>query len=93
MSTNDDNRDVRLPEAAGFTGFKSLTASVANALQRDLVGGRYRPGEKLPIVKLANSYGVSPGAVREALSRGAGFARGADGYHAHAGDDRCPGLA
>ncbi|MEN3382511.1 MAG: hypothetical protein V7608_2555, partial [Hyphomicrobiales bacterium] len=67
MSTNEDaNRDARLPEAAGF---KSLTASVANALQRDLVGGRYRPGEKLPIVKLANSYRVSPGAVREALSR------------------------
>lgn len=69
MSSNDDNRAARSPEAAGFTGFKSLTASVANALQRDLVGGRYRPGEKLPIVKLANSYGVSPGAVREALSR------------------------
>jgi len=66
MSTNNVNRAAPAPEAAGF---KSLTASVANALQRDLVGGRYRPGEKLPIVKLANSYGVSPGAVREALSR------------------------
>src|SRR3954470_15623512 len=67
MSTNDyANKDARLPEAAGF---KSLTASVANALQRDIVSGRYRPGEKLPIVKLAKSYGVSPGAVREALSR------------------------
>ena len=51
------------------TAFKSLTASVANALQRDLVAGRYMPGEKLPIVRLAKSYGVSPGAVREALSR------------------------
>jgi DNA-binding GntR family transcriptional regulator len=49
--------------------FRSLTAAVANALQRDIVSGRYRPGEKLPIVKLAKSYGVSPGAVREALSR------------------------
>jgi DNA-binding GntR family transcriptional regulator len=49
--------------------FKSLTASVANALQRDLVAGRYMPGEKLPIVRLAKNYGVSPGAVREALSR------------------------
>src|SRR5882762_2373993 len=49
--------------------FKSLTASVANALQRDLVAGRYMPGHKLPIVQLAKSYGVSPGAVREALSR------------------------
>jgi DNA-binding GntR family transcriptional regulator len=49
--------------------FKSLTATVANALQRDLVTGRYMPGQKLPIVKLAKDYGVSPGAVREALSR------------------------
>src|SRR5882762_1346901 len=49
--------------------FKSLTASVASALQRDLVAGRHMPGQKLPIVQLAKTYGVSPGAVREALSR------------------------
>lgn len=49
--------------------FKSLTAGVASALRRDLVAGRYMPGDKLPIVKLAKCYGVSPGAVREALSR------------------------
>ena len=67
MNGKDATRDARLPGEA--SGFKSLTASVASALQRDLVNGRYRPGEKLPIVKLANSYGVSPGAVREALSR------------------------
>jgi len=51
------------------TGFKSLTAAVASALQNDLVTGRHLPGAKLPIVKLARDYGVSPGAVREALSR------------------------
>ena len=51
------------------TSFKSLTAAVASALQNDIVTGRYLPGEKLPIVKLARDYGVSPGAVREALSR------------------------
>ena len=49
--------------------FKSLTATVADALQRDLVQGRYMPGQKLPIVQLARNYRVSPGAVREALSR------------------------
>lgn len=49
--------------------FKSLTASVASALQQDLLAGRHMPGQKLPIVQLAKSYGVSPGAVREALSR------------------------
>lgn len=49
--------------------FKSLTASVASALQRDLVAGAFLPGAKLPIMPLAKRYGVSPGAVREALSR------------------------
>jgi DNA-binding GntR family transcriptional regulator len=49
--------------------FKSLTATVANALRRDLINGQYKPGHKLPIVPLAKHYGVSPGAVREALSR------------------------
>jgi DNA-binding GntR family transcriptional regulator len=55
--------------AAADASFKSLTASVANALQRDLVAGVHMPGAKLPIVPLAKHYGVSPGAVREALSR------------------------
>jgi DNA-binding GntR family transcriptional regulator len=55
--------------APGDASFKSLTAGVANALQRDLVAGVYLPGTKLPIVPLAKYYGVSPGAVREALSR------------------------
>lgn len=49
--------------------FKSLTASVASELRRDLVAGRFLPGTKLPIAALAKNYGVSPGAVREALSR------------------------
>jgi DNA-binding GntR family transcriptional regulator len=67
MSDNEANKDSRQP--GDGAGFKSLTASVASALQRDLIAGRYRPGEKLPIVRLAQGYGVSPGAVREALSR------------------------
>jgi GntR family carbon starvation induced transcriptional regulator len=56
-------------QASTHASFRSLTASVANALQRDLVAGVYLPGAKLPIVPLAKHYGVSPGAVREALSR------------------------
>ena len=67
MSTTDaDDAEQRRSQPAAF---KSLTASVASALQRDLVAGRHMPGEKLPIVRLAKNYGVSPGAVREALSR------------------------
>jgi DNA-binding GntR family transcriptional regulator len=62
--------DLSEPRVSGQPAtFKSLTAAVANALQQDLVAGRYMPGEKLPIVRLAKDYGVSPGAVREALSR------------------------
>ena len=56
-------------QVSSHASFRSLTASVANALQRDLVAGVYLPGAKLPIVPLAKHYGVSPGAVREALSR------------------------
>jgi DNA-binding GntR family transcriptional regulator len=62
-------KEVDKPALGAPAAFKSLTAAVANALQQDLVAGRYLPGEKLPIVHLAKDYGVSPGAVREALSR------------------------
>ena len=73
MNVADTAEDIgarRRAHAPGDAGnFKSLTASVASALQRDLVAGVYLPGGKLPIVPLAKHYGVSPGAVREALSR------------------------
>jgi DNA-binding GntR family transcriptional regulator len=49
--------------------FKSLTGAVSRALQQDILSAKYLPGEKLPIVHLARDYGVSPGAIREALSR------------------------
>jgi DNA-binding GntR family transcriptional regulator len=61
--------DKTSPATENQRSFKSLTATVASALQLDLVAGRYMPGAKLPIVQLAKDYGVSPGAVREALSR------------------------
>jgi len=49
--------------------FRSLTAGVAKALKNDIVRGAYLPEAKLRIAELAAFYGVSPGAVREALSR------------------------
>lgn len=49
--------------------FKSLTAGVVKALKNDIVRGAYLPNAKLKITNLAEFYGVSPGAVREALSR------------------------
>jgi DNA-binding GntR family transcriptional regulator len=60
---------ARARATAAQDSFKSLTATVASALQKDLISGQYLPGAKLPIVPLAKHYGVSPGAVREALSR------------------------
>jgi DNA-binding GntR family transcriptional regulator len=48
---------------------RSLTAGVARALRNDIVRGAYLPNAKLKIADLAEFYGVSPGAVREALSR------------------------
>ena len=69
-ATEDEQGRSGVARRAGDqASFKSLTASVANALQRDLVAGLYLPGAKLPIMPLAKHYGVSPGAVREALSR------------------------
>lgn len=53
----------------GAPSFKSLTGAVSKALQQDILSAKYLPGEKLPIVHLARNYGVSPGAIREALSR------------------------
>ena len=49
--------------------FKSLTAGVVKALKNDIVRGAYLPNAKLKIADIAEFYGVSPGAVREALSR------------------------
>jgi DNA-binding GntR family transcriptional regulator len=42
---------------------------VVKALKNDIVRGAYLPNAKLRIAGLAEFYGVSPGAVREALSR------------------------
>jgi len=69
MNASDTADDGKAQPLGQPTNFRSLTASVANALQRDLVAGMYLPGAKLPIMPLAKHYGVSPGAVREALSR------------------------
>lgn len=54
---------LQLPE------FKSQTGFAVSSLQRELVAGAFLPGAKLPIMSIAERYGVSPGAIREALSR------------------------
>lgn len=48
---------------------KSRTKQAYEQLKQDFLGARYSPGEKLKIDRLCERLGVSPGAVREALSR------------------------
>ncbi|QYZ69573.1 GntR family transcriptional regulator [Neotabrizicola shimadae] len=47
----------------------SRTAEVYEALKEELLNGDHAPGSKLAIEALALRFGVSPGAVRESLSR------------------------
>lgn len=48
---------------------KSLTAAVVDALRNDILSCRLKPATRLKINDLCERFGVSPGAVREALSR------------------------
>ena len=50
-------------------GPRSQTTWAYEALRRDIIAGRHSPGVKLNIQDLALELKVSPGAVREALSR------------------------
>ena len=45
----------------------ALSDQVYAALRRDLIAGHYPPGEKITISSLAESFGVSPTPVREAI--------------------------
>jgi DNA-binding GntR family transcriptional regulator len=56
-----------LDESAGAA--RSQSTQVYRDLRYDLVSGRYAPGERLKVADLAERFSVSPGAVREALSR------------------------
>jgi GntR family carbon starvation induced transcriptional regulator len=48
---------------------RSQASWVYTTVRGDIIGGRHRPGQKLKIQDLASELKVSPGAVREALSR------------------------
>lgn len=50
-------------------GHKSRTARACDSLRDMIVRAQYAPGERLRIDQLSQVLGVSPGAVREALSR------------------------
>ena len=53
----------------GAIGPRSQTSLAYAHLRSNILAGRYVPGEKLKISELAASLEVSPGAIREALSR------------------------
>jgi len=48
---------------------RSLVDQVTDVVRRSILDGRYRPGETISISELADSLGVSPTPVREALQR------------------------
>ncbi len=50
-------------------GRLSQSSAAYARLRSDILAGRYVPGEKLKIAEIATALAVSPGAVREALSR------------------------
>ncbi len=52
-----------------LTARRSQAAQVYEVVRRDILSGKHRPNKKLKIQDLADELGVSPGAVREALSR------------------------
>jgi GntR family carbon starvation induced transcriptional regulator len=62
---------LRLADADkdGSEGPRSQTSLAYGRLRRDILSGRLKPGEKLKIADLAEALEVSPGAIREALSR------------------------
>ena len=47
---------------------RSLIESAYRQLRRDIIGGRYPPGEKLRVEHLKSDYQVSSGTLREALA-------------------------
>jgi DNA-binding GntR family transcriptional regulator len=55
--------------AADVDGPRNQTTVAYEAVRADILNGRYAPEKKLKIQELAEELGVSPGAVREALSR------------------------
>lgn len=60
-------RSIR--EEATAVGATTLISYVYENLRRDIVSGRYAPGEKLRIEPIRAGYGVAASTMREALAR------------------------
>lgn len=62
------NRKAGATEKIGGSA-RSLTAAVLDRLRDDILSCRLLPGDRLNVADLSDTLQVSPGAVREALSR------------------------
>jgi DNA-binding GntR family transcriptional regulator len=51
------------------SGQRTRSEAVHDRIRADILGGRLRPGQRLKFPELSERYGVSTGAVREALLR------------------------
>ena len=56
-------------DASTSSPVKGQSTHVYNSIRKGIINGEFAPLQKLKIQELANHYQVSPGAVREALSR------------------------
>lgn len=61
------NRDGAGRAAVGVAAYQAKSAVVVDALREAILSGRYRPGERLQQMAVADDLGVSPTPVREAL--------------------------
>ncbi len=72
MANTVEKRQMDHPESPGAipadVGFRPLYKQVKDVIVQQLVGGDWRPGDKLPSeFELAARYGVSQGTIRKAL--------------------------
>lgn len=68
--TDMPKADVRsIREEASAAGAVTLISFVYDTLRRNIIAGKYEPGEKLRIEPLRGGFGVAASTVREALAR------------------------
>lgn len=69
ISPSDGLEVAARSRAGGAEPFKGQLAAALSHIREALVSCRYPPSAKLHVISLAEEHGVSPGAVREALSQ------------------------
>ncbi len=65
--SNTTGSDLAQPPAEGLPGYKTKTALVYSELRRDILAGRYPPGARIVLDRVANQLGISKVPVREAV--------------------------